>query len=173
MAGIEIHDADDDLIEKASNGPHRDWEAISIEMEGARLQRLHDLVASPIFKLEDGIACVETVRELVELAESTGYADADAYENMTKDMTKDDIEREAVIQRTGHLLSNPEDSLYFSLVRASEEILIEAASTVSARSLLTQKGDHRSGLLFSSMLEAYEDGRHARLNTGSASTFAR
>lgn len=173
MAELEVYDADDDLIEKASRGPHREWETISIEMEGARFQRLHDLVASPIFELDDEIACVETVHELVALAKSAGYADADNYENMTKDMSEEDIERDAAIQNTGHLLSNPEGSLYFSLVKASEETLIRAASTGSARNLLTQEGDHRAGLLFASMLEGYEDGRHARLNTGSASAFAR
>lgn len=173
MADIEIHDAGDDLIEKAAIGPHRDWESISIEMEGTRFQRLHDLVASPVFELDDEIACVDTVEELLALAKSAGYADADNYDNMTKHLSDGDVERDAIIRHTGDLVSSPEGSLYFSLVRASEDILIKAASTGSARNFLTQDGDNRPGMLFASMLAAYEDGRNARLITENTTAFTR
>jgi hypothetical protein len=88
-------------------------------------------------------------------------------------MSEDDMERSAIIQNTEHWVSSPESNLYFSLVRQSEQTLIKAAATGSARNFLTQAADDRPGMLFSEMLSAYEDGRNARLNADNTQSFAR
>ncbi len=173
MSDIEIYDADQALMEKAAAGPHRDWESISIELEGARFQMLHDIVSCEIFDLDDEIKSVDIVHELAELARSKGYADADTYANITASMSQDEIERDAVVLNLKHLLDNPDQGDYFSLVRNSEQVLLDSTQTGSARNFLTQEGDNRPGLIFSSMLGAYEDGRNARLNVENANTFAR
>jgi hypothetical protein len=164
MSDIDVWDADLELAERAAEGPHKEWDTISIEMEGSRFQRLHDLVSLHDFDLEAEEACKDTIEELIELAKAAGYADADNFHNMS---SANDSEGTANADHMVSMIHNPADSLYFKLVEGSEQILQRTAKTGHAKNLLRQQGDNRPGIIFSEMLAAYEDGRRERLTSDS------
>lgn len=162
MPGLEIHDADSETITAALNGPHGEWDGISIELEGARFHKLHEVLASPEFMEEEKEYCEKVIAELMELAENVGYGDANAFCHRSNGLDgrllledpKLKAEYFAVFQR-------PPAGDYFDQVIVSEILLAKAAATPEARRFINFEigSGLNNGPIHGRMSEAYSEGR--------------
>ena len=150
----------DEELASAENGPHRTWSTFDIQLEGVRMQALHNLIAANTFDEQEATVILA---ELAQLSQSYGYACCDTLLHQIGDKTRDDLNSEVDVQiQFDNVFSNEDEDTYFYDVNTSERILWENAKTGEARNFL--KGDHISysgynGRLSSTMLEAYRRGR--------------
>ncbi len=140
--------AADELVARADAGPHRHWSPFDLKLEGARFQRLHEIVSAKDFDPE---AASEVISQIMAFARSYGYGQADSYLADTagiEDETLGEI-------REDELFSNYDETEYFQYVVRSNRLLAEAASTAEAKVFV--------GDLTVDALDAFCVGRDSRL----------
>jgi len=165
-----VQDAPLELVREAGKGQHKGWDTFDLKLEGARFHLLQQAVEAGTF---DAAEAVRLVGELESLAYSYGYATADSYMTDAVGLSDDEIDADPQLSlMRDHLFENPEEDQYFHEVRTSGRALLAGAATAAAREFLSSRvgspygasADGSYGIVFSSMMKAFEDGRDERKN---------
>jgi len=163
-----VQDAPLELVREAEKGPHKGWSTFDLKLEGARFHLLQGIVASETF---DADAAWRILSELEAFATGYGYGTADSYLTDAVGMTDDEIDADPQLSlMRDHLFDNPEEDQYFNEVRESGRALLAGAATAEAREFLTSRKDSpygpsqdgSYGIVFSTMMKAFEAGRDER-----------
>jgi hypothetical protein len=145
--------APQDLVERTQDGPHAHWSPYDLKLEGARYQRLHEIVSSPDF---DQAAASTVIAEIMAFARGFGDGQADSFLADFDGWTEDEFEEDSIAGiRRDELLSDYDEMDYFMYVNRSHRALVEAAATPEAKALV--------GDLTVDALDAFCRGRDARL----------
>jgi hypothetical protein len=140
--------AADELVVRADAGPHRHWSPFDLKLEGARFQKLHEIVSAKDF---DSEAAAEVISQLMAFARGYGDGQADSYLADTAG-----IEDETLAEiREDELFSNYDETEYFQYVARSNRLLSEVAATAEAKAFVRD--------LTVDALDAFCTGRDSRL----------
>lgn len=140
--------AADELVARADAGPHRHWSPFDLKLEGARFQRLHEIVSAKDF---DSEAASEVISQIMAYARGYGDGQADSY---LADIPGIEDETLAEI-REDELFSSYDETEYFEYLTRSNRLLSEAAATAEAKASVRD--------LTVDALDAFCAGRDARL----------
>lgn len=140
--------AADELAIRADAGPHRHWSPFDLKLEGARFQRLHEIVSAPDF--DAGVAS-EVISQILAFARGYGDGQADSY---LADAAGIEDETLAEI-REDELFSSYDETEYFQYVARSNRLLSEAAATADAKAFVRD--------LTVDALDAFCAGRDSRI----------
>ncbi len=146
--------APDELVIRADAGPHRHWSPFDLKLEGARFQRLHEIVSSKNFDQE---TASEVILQIMAFARGYGDGQADSY---LADVAG--IENETLAEiRHDELFSSYDETEYFEYVTKSERLLVEASASDEAKAFVQN--------LTVDALDAFCRGRDARVDSKRAS----
>jgi hypothetical protein len=143
---------------RADAGPHRHWSPFDLKLEGARFQRLHEIVSSKDFDQE---TASEVISQIMAFARGYGDGQADSY---LADVAGIEDETLAEI-REDELFGSYDQTEYFEYVSKSVRLLAEAAATDEAR--------HAVKDLTVDALDSFCHGRDARIERSKPDTVAR
>jgi hypothetical protein len=139
------------LVARAETGPHNHWSTFDLHLEGARYQKLHDLVSSADF---DQGSAVEVIAQILAFSRGYGYGQADSFLSCFGHPEAIEEDAEAELAHSS-LFSSYDETEYFDYVTKSELILKEAAATDEAKVLIRD--------LTVDALDAFCDGRDRRI----------
>jgi hypothetical protein len=140
--------APDELVTRAAAGPHRHWSPFDLKLEGARFQRLHDIVSAKDFDPE---SASEVLSQIMAFARGYGDGQADSY---LADVAGIEDETLAEIMQDD-LFSSYDQTEYFQYVSKSARILFEASVTDEAKAAVRD--------LTVDALDAFCSGRDVRM----------
>ena len=146
-------------LEAAAAGGHGGWSTFDIQNEGVRFHVLEGIVAAPRF---DASAAGEIMDELVSLAQSCGYADADSYLYRAATVDESDEEANQIIEiERERLFDDYEEGDFFAEYRTSLERLEKVAATSEAVEFLGAPAS--LGKVYAAVVSAYERGRDMKV----------
>lgn len=146
-------------LEAAAAGAHQGWRTFDIQNEGVRLHVLEGIVAAQRF---DAATAAEIVDELVSLAQTCGYADADSYLYRAATVDENDEEANQVLEiERERLFDDYEEGDFFAEYRTSLERLEKAATTSEAVEFLGSPA--KWGNVYAAVVSAYERGRDMKV----------
>lgn len=124
-----------DLSEYAKRPEHGHWETFDAHLEGARFNRLHELVQQPTFDDAARAKAEVLIGMLEELAHGKGYGDSDSYYYSIQGLSEEQIESDAYTASLKQAFDEYEEDQYFVDIRKSVFKLKEVSATTEAREL--------------------------------------